>query len=470
MLLIVAGVYHRDDALALVHLEPRRQIYAEHGRLAVLKVGYARLVHLLLIGEKQQLRAVRGLEAHCQPVAVLVLLLAAHAQRLRGYLLEVALAREEERHGVVLDLLVLVRLLELGCVDDAGFPRRAVLLGYRLELVDDDRLELAAVVDDRFQLLNVALEFLRLGGALEDIFAVYVAQLDLRDELRLRLVYPEAHHQVRHDLALKLGVADDVYRAVDVEQYPLKTLEQVQLLLLLAEVEEHAAADALDAPRRPLFEYLAHAHHARVARNEDVEVAGERVLKRRHAEELLHELVGVCSALEVYRQAQTAQVGLVAHVVYLAYLPRLYKLRDLVDDRFRGRGIRNFVYLYYVLFLDIAPARPHLEAAAPRAVDVLHLRAVVDDLAPGGEVRCRHGREQVMLRVAQPRDRRVADLGEVKAAYLACHADRDAHVRRHQHVRERRRQERGLLHAPVVVVCEVDRVLVNVAEELRAYR
>ena len=243
----------------------------------------------------------------------------------------------------------------------------------------------------------------------------------------------------------------------------------MQLFLLLAEIEEHAAADALDAPRRPLLENLNHSHYAGIARDEDIEVAGERVLKRRHAEELLHELVGVCSALEVYCQAQTAQVGLVAHVVYLAYLPRLYKLRDLVDDRFRGRGIRNFVYLYYVLFLDIAPARPHLEAAAPRAVDVLHLCTVIDDLTPGGEVRSRHGREQVMLRITQPRDRRVAYLGEVKAAYLACHPDRNAHVRRYQHVRKRRRQKRGLFHAPVVVVYEVDCVLVNVAEKLCAY-
>ena len=244
----------------------------------------------------------------------------------------------------------------------------------------------------------------------------------------------------------------------------------MQLLLLLAQVEEHAAADALDAPRRPLFEYLAHAHHAGIARDEDVEVAGECVLERRHAEELLHELVGVRSALEVYSQAQTAQVGLVAHVVYLAYLPRLYKLRDLVDDRFRGRGIRNFVYLYYVLFLDIAPARPHLEAAAPRAVDVLHLRAVVYDLAPGGEVRCRHGREQVMLRVAQPRDGRVADLGEVKAAYLACHAYGDAGIARHEDVRKCRRQKRRLFHAPVVVIVKLDRVLINITKDIGAYR
>ena len=38
---------------------------------------------------------------------------------------------------------------------------------------------------------------------LQNVFLVDVAQLDLRDELRLHLVDAEADHQVRHDLRLR---------------------------------------------------------------------------------------------------------------------------------------------------------------------------------------------------------------------------------------------------------------------------
>ena len=73
-----------------------------------------------------------------------------------------------------------------------------------------------------------------------------------------------------------------------------------------------------------------------------------------------------------------------------------------------------------------------------------------------------------MIGIFQIGDRRVADLGEVEAADLARHADGDALVGRDEHVRERCRQEGGLFHRAVVVVHEVDRVAVEVAEELGA--
>ena len=173
----------------------------------------------------------------------------------------------------------------------------------------------------------------------------------------------------------------------------------MQLILFLGQVKIHTAADTFHAPCAPLAEYLPHAHDLGVAGDKDVEVAGEAVHKRGEPEQLLHELFGVGTALEIDGELKTAEVGLVSHIVYLTHLAGLNKLCDLVNDGFGRGGIGYLVNLDDVFLLDIAPAGSDLEAATAGVIDVLHLRTVVDYLTAGGEIGCRHGREQVALGV-----------------------------------------------------------------------
>ena len=242
----------------------------------------------------------------------------------------------------------------------------------------------------------------------------------------------------------------------------------MELGALFLQVEEHAPADALHAPGDPLVENFAHAHHARVAGNEDVEVAGEAVAQRREAEELLHDLLGVRAALEVDGELQTTEVGLVAHIGHLAQLARLDELGHLVNDGLDGRGIRDLIDLDDVFLRQVPPAGAHLHAAAAGAVDLGHLVPVVQNFAAGRKVRRRERREQVVVRVLEGGDRRAADLLKVEAADLAGHADGDAEVCRHEHVWKARRQQGRLFHGAVVVIDKIDGVAVNVAEELGA--
>ena len=95
-----------------------------------------------------------------------------------------------------------------------------------------------------------------------------------------------------------------------------------------------------------------------------------------------------------------------------------------------------------------------------------HLRRVVEDLAAGREIRRGQQLEQVCAGVFYQGDGRLADLAQIERADVRRHADRDAHVRVDEHIRERGRQERRLLHRGVVVVDEVDGVGVDVTEEL----
>ena len=115
-------------------------------------------------------------------------------------------------------------------------------------------------------------------GALEDIFAVDVAQLDFSNVLRLHLVDAEPYHQVGNYLGFLVGLADKLYRIVDVEQYLLETVEQVELFLLLFQVEGYAALYAVPAEYRPLVQYLVNAHYAGSSVYQHVEVAVEVIL------------------------------------------------------------------------------------------------------------------------------------------------------------------------------------------------
>ena len=187
-------------------------------------------------------------------------------------------------------------------------------------------------LEDLLQLGDLGLELGDVLGAVEDVFLVDVAQLELGHELGLGLVDVKPAHQVGDDLGLELGAADDGDGLVDVEQDGLQTVQQVQALGLLTQIEAHAAARGLDAPRNPLVQDLAHAHDAGIAVHQDIEVARERVLQRGGAVELGHELLGVHAALEVDGDAQTGEVGLVADVGDLAHLALLGELDDAVDD------------------------------------------------------------------------------------------------------------------------------------------
>ena len=107
-----------------------------------------------------------------------------------------------------------------------------------------------------------------------------------------------------------------------------------------------------------------------------------------------------------------------------------------------------------------------LEAAQTCLDDALHLLAAVDDLAAGGEIGYGHVLEQVAAGVLEEVHGGTADLVEVEAADVGGHGHADALVGRHQDVGERGGQQARLLHGAVVAVHEVDRVLVDVLEDL----
>ena len=353
-------------------------------------------------------------------------------------------------------------------LNPARAARHHVLLVDCGQLVADDLLDVLLAGEDFLKLGNLALKLGNVLGAVEDVFLVDIAELKLGNKLGLGLVDVETLHKVGHDLGFELGATDDGDGLVDVEQNCLKAVQQVQALGLFAQVKVNAATRGLNTPLDPLVQNLAHAHNARVTIDQHVEVARERILQRGRAIELGHELVGVDTALKVDGDTQARKVGLVTDVSDLLDLAFFGKLDDTLDDDIGLGGVGDLVDLDDALFGNPTPTGADLEAAKAGLDDFLHLLAAVDDLAAGREVGHGHILEQVAVGILQVVHGGGADLVEVKAADVRRHGDADALVGRDEDVRERGGQQARLLHGTVVAVDKVDRVLVDVLEDLGA--
>ena len=141
------------------------------------------------------------------------------AQALGRDLFQVALAGKEHSDRVVRHRLFLGgSFLLRQVVQNLAAAGLRILLGYLVQLVDDDAAHPGGLCQHIVQVGNILFQLLDLAGALEDIFPVQVAQLDLGHIIGLYLVDAKADHQVGHDLALFLGGADDLDGLVDVQQ------------------------------------------------------------------------------------------------------------------------------------------------------------------------------------------------------------------------------------------------------------
>ena len=342
-------------------------------------------------------------------------MLTGHPQGLRRDLFKISFAGIEHGNGIIRHAFVLVLILgQLRLVQDLAAARLAVLLGDRRQFVDDDPFDFCRAVQDILQPGDVRFQVRRFLCTPEDVFAVQVAQLDLSHILCLHLVDAEADHQVGHHLGFLFGLAHNAHSLVDIQQNGLQALEQMQALFLALQIVIRTAAHALGAERGPLTQYLAHAHHTRHARDEDIEIAWETVLQRRHAEQLLHHLVRVLPALEVNGQLEAVEIRLVAHVADLFYAAGFYELGDLVHNGLdRGRG-RDLGHLDHIAVFLVLISGAHAHAAPARIIDPADILLIVQDIAAAHEIRCGQGGADVMIRVFKQGNGGLAQLRQVE--------------------------------------------------------
>ena len=296
-----------------------------------------------------------------------------------------------------------------------------------------------------------------------------MSQFDLCHIVGLHLVNAKADHQVGHYLGLLLSGADDADGLVDIQQDGGKTLQQVQALFLAVQVVVGAAAHTLNAECRPFLQNLPHTHDPGLARHQNVEVAAEAVLQRGSLEQLRHQLVGIHAALEVQRQLQTVQVGLVAHIADLLDLAGLDQLCDLVHDGLHRGGGRDLGDLDHIFAGHCIVAGAHLYAAAAVLVNFTHLRFIIQNLTAAHKVRGGHGGADIVVLVLHQRHGGGAQLRQIEGTDVAGHAHRDAQRVVGQNGGKSDRQQGGLGGGAVVVGHKVHGLLVDIPEQLLAH-
>ncbi|MPM69502.1 hypothetical protein SDC9_116447 [bioreactor metagenome] len=139
---------HEDGEFPLVEFELDGQKVAQCAGLGILEVVGLGLIGLLLVREEDQLASVRALGAAADFVSLFEAVIAPHAQGQGGDFFEIPLFCQKKVDGIILDQLFLLGLLDLGMVNDHGFPIDAVFLGDPFQLGNDDLHKLLLRFED----------------------------------------------------------------------------------------------------------------------------------------------------------------------------------------------------------------------------------------------------------------------------------------------------------------------------------
>ena len=301
-------------------------------------------------------------------------------------------------------------------------------------------------------------------------------QAHVEDRLRLLARELELRDQ---PLARGVGVfraADQLDHRVEVVERDEQPLEDVGAGLGAAQFVLGAAGDDLALVVDVVLDQLAQAEGARHPVDQRDHVDAEAGLHRGFLVEVVeHDLGRLAAALQLDHQPHPgAVVGLVAQVgdpLQLLVADEVGDLRDqpvvaaLLDhERQLGDDDRLLAALQR---LDVG-AGAHLDPAAARGVGVADPLEAHDPAAGEvGALDVLHQPGQVDLGVVDVGGDAADDLAQVVRRDVRRHPDRDPRGAVDQQVREARRQDHRLLRRLVVVGAEVDRVRVDVPQQLR---
>ena len=239
----------------------------------------------------------------------------------------------------------------------------------------------------------------------------------------------------------------------------------------LVEQEFRAAGDDLFAERHEHGQQILQVHHLRPAAVERHHVGAEARLQRREPVELVQHHVGHGIALQLDDDAKTVAVGFVAQVGNAFDLLLAHQFGDALDHGRLVHLVGNFGDDDRLAILADGVDR-HLAAHHDRAAAEVIGGAdalVAEDDAAGRKIRTRNDLDEVVdpeRGVVDQRDAGVDHLAEIVRRDVGGHADRDAAGAVDEQVGEFRRQDHRLLLGAVIVRLEVDRVLVDVVEQV----
>ena len=391
-----------------------------------------------------------------------------------GQPLDVARSRDRDDHVLLGDQVLELEVLLGG--DDLG-PAIVVAAVDALELeqlLANQRVDAGLVRQDRSQLGDLLLQICELALDLLALERGESRQPQVQNRLRLRLRELERRHQAVASLLDVLRRADERDDRVEVVERDEVALEDVRPVLGPAQLVLRAARDDLALVVEVVADELEQRERPWDALDESDRVVAERRLERRVLEELVEHHLRDSVALELDLDPHPGLVGVVVDVRDLGQHLVVDEVGDLLDDA----GVPALLHAVRELrdddrrlaaaqLLDVR-ASAHDDAAAAGAVRVADPAAADDDGARREVGALDDLREplDVDRRVVDHRHDPVDDLAEVVRREVRRHPDGDPGRAVDEQVGEARRQHRRLPARLVVVRLEVDRVGVDVTQQL----
>ncbi len=386
-----------------------------------------------------------------------------------------ALCRDDDGDRLALDH-------RLGEVDVNGRRRilecRAALARGRVRAIE--LLEVAHLSGDRLPLLAfIGKQGVDLAALLAE-FIEFLAQRHLfelaqRPQPRVENVIDLQVGEFERFLQLLLCVvllANDPYHLVEIKKDDDHAFQLLDSAQNCRETMARAAQQHRPAVVEPLPQRLVERHNPRRHPvDEHVHIHAETRLELGELEERLHHQ----SRIDVARARleHDAQIlrRFVAHVGDERQLALGNELRELFDETRLLNAVGNLGDdddPAAALPLFLVPARAHAEGAAPAAVRIEDVGALVDDHAAGRKIGPLHESEQLLARGGAMRDeieRGVAQLGEIMGRNGGGHAHGNPLRAIGKHVGNGRGKDDRLLFLAGIIELEVDRVLVDALQQ-----
>ena len=237
-----------------------------------------------------------------------------------------------------------------------------------------------------------------------------MSQLNFRDIFRLGFINTEAYHQIGDYLGFLGGFPDNTDGLVDIQQYFLQSLKQMELFLFLVQIKIGAAADTLDTESGPFLQNFTDPHHLWKTGNENIEITGKGVLQRGKAEQALHESVRFHTPFQVNGNFEPLQTGFVTDIANFLQFPLLDQLDDFFDDSFNGGCGRNLGDINAVGGFVVSVPGTDADTPPPGTVNGVQRGGIADDLAASGKIRSKKSGRNLMFGVFDQSNGGIANL------------------------------------------------------------
>ena len=408
---------------------------------------------------------------------------------------DVAARGDGHDHVFALDQVFVVHIG--GPVDDFGPARHGELVFHLVQFIADDLHDPVARPQNFKIVANFARQFLQLVRNFLDADLGQTLQAQFKDRAGLRLgqivgailvcgmgrivnqrdVFknigrgPAAGHQRFACLGGVGGFSNGGNDFVDVCHSDGQTAEDVRPLACLAQLERGAAGNDIFAEIDKGGQETAQGQRFGATAVQRQHVAGKVRLHGREAEQLVQHDLGGGIALEFDDDAHAVAVGFVLHVgdafdpLFAGGLCDAVDHRGLVD--LIGHVVDDDGPAVFTDFLGMG-AGPHDDRAATFEVGLARAGAAKNDAARR-EIRGGNIFDQLFGRqvgVVDQGKSGVDDLAQIVGRDVGGHTDGDAAGAVDQHVRKACGQDGRFLVLAVVVQLKVDRVLVDVAQQV----